>query len=101
MEKKQVSRKHLQLVGVAAMHIASKVEEVWAPQVADWVYICDKAYTKVGGAWGEDGCSGAAIGLSSARRAYAQYCSWRSRTVAHAAAWPPGLPKKHLSLAAG
>lgn len=33
-------------VGVTAMLIASKYEEIWAPEVRDFVYISDKAYTK-------------------------------------------------------
>ena len=33
LEAKQVTRKHLQLVGVTAMLIASKYEEIWAPEV--------------------------------------------------------------------
>jgi hypothetical protein len=41
-----VTRKNLQLVGVTAMLIASKYEEIWAPEVKDFVYISDKAYTK-------------------------------------------------------
>lgn len=36
----------LQLVGVASMWIASKYEEMYAPEVADFVYITDNAYTK-------------------------------------------------------
>ena len=41
-----VKRKELQLTGVAAMFLASKYEEIWAPEVRDFVYICDKAYTR-------------------------------------------------------
>lgn len=41
-----VTRKKLQLVGVTAMLIASKYEEMYAPEVADFVYITDNAYTK-------------------------------------------------------
>lgn len=41
-----VSRKNLQLVGVTAMLLASKYEEIWAPEVKDFVYISDNAYTK-------------------------------------------------------
>lgn len=33
-------------VGVTAMLIASKYEEIWAPEVRDFVYISDRAYTK-------------------------------------------------------
>jgi len=46
LEKKVVSRKNLQLVGVTAMLLASKYEEIWAPEVRDFVYISDKAYTR-------------------------------------------------------
>merc|ERR1712139_187952 len=41
-----VMRKRLQLVGVAAMFIASKFEEINPPELHDWVYITDNAYTK-------------------------------------------------------
>ena len=41
-----VSRKNLQLVGVTAMLVASKYEEIWAPEVRDFVYISDKAYDR-------------------------------------------------------
>jgi cyclin B len=41
-----VSRRNLQLVGVTAMLIASKYEEIWAPEVRDFVFICDRAYTR-------------------------------------------------------
>eukprot|EP00088_Acartia_fossae_P043357 TRINITY_DN456_c0_g1_i1.p1 TRINITY_DN456_c0_g1~~TRINITY_DN456_c0_g1_i1.p1 ORF type:complete len:397 (-),score=154.99 TRINITY_DN456_c0_g1_i1:632-1822(-) len=40
-----VSRNTLQLVGVTAMLIASKYEEIYAPEVKDFVYITDKAYS--------------------------------------------------------
>eukprot|EP00232_Nephroselmis_pyriformis_P012959 CAMPEP_0182875932 /NCGR_PEP_ID=MMETSP0034_2-20130328/13832_1 /TAXON_ID=156128 /ORGANISM="Nephroselmis pyriformis, Strain CCMP717" /LENGTH=384 /DNA_ID=CAMNT_0025008691 /DNA_START=28 /DNA_END=1182 /DNA_ORIENTATION=+ len=46
LEKKQVTRKNLQLVGITAMLLASKYEEIWAPEVRDFVYISDKAYTR-------------------------------------------------------
>jgi len=46
LAKKQVTRKNLQLVGVTAMLIASKYEEIWAPEVRDFVYISDRAYTR-------------------------------------------------------
>ncbi|CAH2266411.1 G2/mitotic-specific cyclin-B1 [Pararge aegeria] len=40
-----VQRGKLQLVGVTAMFIASKYEEVFAPQVGDFVFITDNAYS--------------------------------------------------------
>lgn len=46
LEKEVLSRQQLQLVGVTAMLIASKYEEIYAPEVRDFVYITDKAYTK-------------------------------------------------------
>jgi hypothetical protein len=41
-----VDRSKLQLVSVAAMLIASKYEEIYAPEVRDFVYITDKTYSK-------------------------------------------------------
>ncbi|KAJ1628597.1 cyclin-like protein [Pavlovales sp. CCMP2436] len=46
LAKKSVQRNKLQLVGVTAMFIASKYEEIYAPEVRDFVYISDKAYTR-------------------------------------------------------
>jgi len=40
-----IRRNKLQLVGVTAMFIASKVEEMYAPEINDFVYITDQAYT--------------------------------------------------------
>lgn len=41
-----MSKTKLQLVGVASMWIAAKYEEMYAPEVADFAYITDHAYTK-------------------------------------------------------
>eukprot|EP00415_Alexandrium_ostenfeldii_P003311 UN3311 len=41
-----VARKRLQLVGVVAMLVASKFEEIEPPRIHDFVYITDNAYTK-------------------------------------------------------
>lgn len=46
LSKVQVSRHKLQLVGVTAMFIACKYEEVVVPESADFVYMTDKAYSK-------------------------------------------------------
>ena len=46
LERKIVLRQKLQLVGVTAMLLASKYEEMFAPEVADFVYLTDRAYTK-------------------------------------------------------
>nr|CAB3228888.1 G2/mitotic-specific cyclin-B2-like [Phallusia mammillata] len=42
----QVPRAKLQLAGVTAMLLASKYEEMYAPEVSDYVYITDKAFTQ-------------------------------------------------------
>lgn len=41
-----VVRAKLQLVGTAAMFIAAKYEEIYPPDVAEFVYITDDTYTK-------------------------------------------------------
>jgi len=46
LERKLVSRSRLQLVGCTCMLIAAKYEEIFSPEVKDFVYISDKAYTK-------------------------------------------------------
>jgi len=46
LTKTPVMRKRLQLVGVVAMFIAAKYEEISPPELHDWVYITDNAYTK-------------------------------------------------------
>ena len=44
--KVQVTRQKLQLVGVTCMFIATKYEEIYPPDLRDFVYVTDKAYTK-------------------------------------------------------
>lgn len=46
LEKVTILRSKLQLVGVSSMLIACKYEEIYAPEIKDFVYITDKAYTK-------------------------------------------------------
>jgi len=41
-----INRQKLQLVGVAAMLIASKYEEIYPPEVKDFEYVTDRAYTR-------------------------------------------------------
>eukprot|EP00250_Pteridium_aquilinum_P003272 c13596_g1_i1 orf=174-1502(+) len=41
-----VERKNLQLVGMTSLLIASKYEEIWAPEIQDFIYISDKTYTR-------------------------------------------------------
>ena len=46
LEKVQIVRQKLQLVGVTAMLIACKYEEIYAPEIKDFVYVTDNAYTR-------------------------------------------------------
>ena len=46
LSKNETSRVKLQLVGVASMFIASKYEEIYPPELKDFVYITDNAYVK-------------------------------------------------------
>ena len=44
--KKQVLRSKLQLLGIASLLIACKYEEIYSPELRDFVYITDKAFSK-------------------------------------------------------
>lgn len=44
--KHQISKQKLQLVGVSSMLIACKYEEIYAPEVKDFVYVTDNAYSR-------------------------------------------------------
>ena len=46
IEKEKIPKNKLQLVGVSAMLIACKYEEIYAPEVKDFIYITDKSFTK-------------------------------------------------------
>jgi G2/mitotic-specific cyclin-B, other len=46
LSQKQVRRSKLQLVGVSALLVASKYEEIYPPELRDLIYITDKAYNK-------------------------------------------------------
>ena len=46
LEKNETNRAKLQLVGVTAMFIACKYEEIYPPELKDFVYITDGAYVK-------------------------------------------------------
>merc|ERR1719335_794063 len=46
LSRKQVKRTKLQLVGVTCMLLASKHEEIYPPEIKDFVHVTDKAYTK-------------------------------------------------------
>eukprot|EP01123_Difflugia_compressa_P007857 TRINITY_DN21_c0_g1_i2.p1 TRINITY_DN21_c0_g1~~TRINITY_DN21_c0_g1_i2.p1 ORF type:complete len:408 (-),score=89.03 TRINITY_DN21_c0_g1_i2:199-1422(-) len=46
LQQRTVTRDKLQLVGITSMLVASKYEEIFAPECNDFVYISDGAYTK-------------------------------------------------------
>lgn len=46
LELRQISRQQLQLVGISALLIACKYEEIYSPEIKDLVYVTDHAYTK-------------------------------------------------------
>ena len=46
LENNTVRRGKLQLVGVTGLMLASKYEEIYPPEVRDYVYICDNAYNR-------------------------------------------------------
>ena len=41
-----ISKKDLQLVAICALQIASKYEDIYPPERADFEYVCDNAYSK-------------------------------------------------------
>ena len=45
LERKHITRQNLQLLGCACMLLASKIEEIHAPAVDEFVYISDNTYT--------------------------------------------------------
>ena len=45
-KNKNIKKKNIQLIGLTALFLASKVEEVYTPKVENMTYICDGAYTK-------------------------------------------------------
>lgn len=46
LQVQPASRRNLQLVGVTAMLLASKYEEMYVPEIGDFAYITDDAFTK-------------------------------------------------------
>eukprot|EP01001_Neometanema_parovale_P006254 NODE_2627_length_1375_cov_286.179712_g2162_i1.p1 GENE.NODE_2627_length_1375_cov_286.179712_g2162_i1~~NODE_2627_length_1375_cov_286.179712_g2162_i1.p1 ORF type:complete len:313 (-),score=37.26 NODE_2627_length_1375_cov_286.179712_g2162_i1:365-1303(-) len=46
LDRKVVNRTKLQLVGVVAMLLASKYEEIYPPEVKDFIYIAANTYTR-------------------------------------------------------
>lgn len=46
LSKVSVDQDNFQLLGISSMLIASKYEEIYAPEVRDFVHICGKSYSK-------------------------------------------------------
>ena len=46
LQKAEVIRTKLQLLGVAALFVAAKYEEVWTPRISDFVSVCDNLYSR-------------------------------------------------------
>lgn len=44
-EEDDISKNDMQLIGISSMMLASKFEEIYSPEIGDYVYICDNAYT--------------------------------------------------------
>uniref|UniRef100_A0A8D2JD65 Cyclin B1 n=1 Tax=Varanus komodoensis TaxID=61221 RepID=A0A8D2JD65_VARKO len=47
LQNNKVTKKMLQLVGVTAMFIASKYEEMFPPEIGDFAFVTDHTYTKL------------------------------------------------------
>lgn len=45
-KNKSVGRENLQLVGISALLVAAKYEEMYIPDLSDFVYVCDETFTK-------------------------------------------------------
>lgn len=46
LEKQIVERKHYQLLGITAMLVASKYEELYPPTIEDFIHISDNTYSR-------------------------------------------------------
>jgi len=46
LEKITVTKSKLQLVGITSMFIAAKYQEIYPPDLKDFIHVTDKAYTK-------------------------------------------------------
>lgn len=46
LSKQQISRHQVQLVGISALMIVAKFEEIYPPLLKDYISVCDSAYTK-------------------------------------------------------
>lgn len=46
LEKRAVTRQQLQLVGVTTLYLSAKYEEIYPPEMKDFVGLTDRAYTQ-------------------------------------------------------
>lgn len=46
LSKFSITRQEFQLLGTSALFIASKYEEIYPPELAEFVYITDDSFTK-------------------------------------------------------
>jgi hypothetical protein len=69
LSRRVVSVAKLQLVGVTAMLVAAKYEEILAPSVDEFVFLCEGGYTR------EEILKGEAIVLQTLEFRVSQYCS--------------------------
>lgn len=47
LSMKNIKKKEFQLLGITSLFIASKYEDIYAPEVDELCYLCDNAYQKV------------------------------------------------------
>jgi len=45
LERVTITRDKLQLVGVSSMFISTKYEEIYSPELSDFAFVTDHAYT--------------------------------------------------------
>ena len=46
LSKKSINRKYLQLLGITSLFIASKYEDIYPPELKDFIFMTDNAYKK-------------------------------------------------------
>lgn len=46
LSQTSVTRSKLQLLGITALYLAAKLEEIYPPELKDFVYITDDTYSK-------------------------------------------------------
>jgi hypothetical protein len=46
LSQTQIKRNHLQLVGISALMLVAKYEEIYPPNIKEYVTVCDNAYTR-------------------------------------------------------